>query len=107
MYSHFCLDVFGETILRLVQVPFARCTLKPAADLGTVSATKVRGGLPLGHQHRTLGYFPTRNYLTAERCSDGKWVLGGVPPQIFQFRLFDMIGPLPRKIFTTPWVRHI
>ncbi|GFV22878.1 hypothetical protein TNCV_3709181 [Trichonephila clavipes] len=39
--SHFCLDVFSETILLLVQVPFARCTLKPVAGVGTALAPSV------------------------------------------------------------------
>ncbi|GFW50904.1 hypothetical protein TNCV_3591861 [Trichonephila clavipes] len=92
MYSHFCLDVFGETIPRLVQVLFMRCTLKPAAGVGTVSASycrldqgrsEVDFPLDISAGVSTLGYFPARNYMTAgtSLVPDGKWVFGGVRPQ--------------------------
>ncbi|GFY08663.1 hypothetical protein TNCV_810961 [Trichonephila clavipes] len=87
MHSHFCLDVFGETILLLVKVPFAWCILKPAAGVGTAPAhycrldrgrSEVYFPLDINAEVSTLEYFPTRNYLTVETSlvPDGKWVFG-------------------------------
>ncbi|GFV85162.1 hypothetical protein TNCV_4172151 [Trichonephila clavipes] len=87
MSNQFYLDVFGETILLLVHVPFAQCTLKPVAGVGTASASYFR--LDQGSSEvdfswdistgvSTQGYFPTRTFFTVETSliPDGKCVCG-------------------------------
>ncbi|GFX47149.1 hypothetical protein TNCV_2747251 [Trichonephila clavipes] len=87
MYSHFCVDVFSETILLLVQVPFARFTFETSGWRGncggillSARSREPRGRLPLGPQRRGVHqeYFPLRTYLTGEMSlvPDGKWVFG-------------------------------
>ncbi|GFW86297.1 hypothetical protein TNCV_4330811 [Trichonephila clavipes] len=69
----------------LFLVPFAWCTLKPVAGVGTASASycrldqersEVDFPLDISAGVSTLGNFRTRTYLTAETTlvPDGKWV---------------------------------